>query len=481
VTQVLPTYAAALVVPTVAQEEAALLSSMGAATLPIGSTVPGSIAPASGVFTLAGHGLSNGDLVRFWAIGPGASVPQPLVSLTVYYAVGVTSSTFQVAQTSGGTPISLTPGSGLLYAAKVTNVSLLAGWSPDAPQRQLLSAEAQALQFEMIQRAALAYAASPSQVRQLRTFLTSQGYSAADAATITSAWVDVALEWYQSPRIPASQAVWQVPLVATSTQTIDNTSTIVLQAADGTFFVSSQASAATLNSGNSYKGAVAFQARQPGTSGNVPPGSILTVVQGPPGLAVDLSQAQTLVTPARNAETDEDALTRASGRWGTLAGVLTAAGWQYVLTSPEVGGVTSITRVFVDDANPFGEGSIGIALANGAGAANASEVAAAQAIAARVRIAGTGPVVVGAAAELDVPVTVQLKTDGTNPNAAAQATSKLLQFGPALAGNTLFLDDIVVVCRSIPGVVGDVVISLTADVQRPQGGVIVLQPTVTAT
>lgn len=103
--------------------------------LPLSSLYPIALsANASGgsppnTFTLAGHGLNANDPVRLWSIG--GSVPAPLAQFTTYYVVGgsLTSNTFQVSATSGGSAISLTSvGSGSIYAAKLsaTSVSSLA-------------------------------------------------------------------------------------------------------------------------------------------------------------------------------------------------------------------------------------------------------------------------------------------------------------------------------------------------------------------
>lgn len=352
--------------------------------------------------------------------------------------------------------------------------STLAGWPPGAPQRDLVTAEAGALQWEQVQRLCIAYAASPQRILQLAAVLQAQGYSATDAASVASAWTDVVLEIYQTPRIAATLASWQIPLQSAGPFTVDNTSTITLQAADGTIFQAAQLSPLQANSGNGYTIAPTFAARNPGTSGNVIPGTINRIMSAPVGIQIT-GTGQALLVAARNAESDVDALTRAQARWGTLSGVLTASGWQYVLLT----GVPTLTRVFVDDTNPGGPGSLGIAIANGAGPALPSEVAAALAIVAARTIAGTGPVALAAATQLVVPLAVMLRVIG-NPLAAAQCASALAQLGPALAGNVLYLDDLRVVCKGIAGVVGDVGLSLTADVARPPGGVIVLSPTVTA-
>ena len=249
----------------------------------------------------------------------------------------------------------------------------------------------------------------------------------------------------------------------------------MLQASDGTIFQAAQGAALTGNVGNSYKIAPTFRAQNPGTSGNVIPGTILSIMQAPAGISLDLTGTQALVAPARNQESDVDALTRAQGRWGTLSGVLTKAGWAYVIQT----GVPTITRVFVDDTR--GDGSLTIALADAAGAANASEVAAAQAIIAGLQIAGAGPVTGAAATQLTIALSATIKTNGTNPLAAAQAASALAALGPAIAGNWLYVDAVIVALMGVSGVINVPLLSLTADVARPASGVIVLSPTITAT
>jgi len=62
---------------------------------------------ASDLMTLDGHGLADDDALLFRAEG-GGSLPAELVAGTTYYAIVVTSSTFQVSATAGGAAIDLT-------------------------------------------------------------------------------------------------------------------------------------------------------------------------------------------------------------------------------------------------------------------------------------------------------------------------------------------------------------------------------------
>jgi len=353
-----------------------------------------------------------------------------------------------------------------LLADCVDQGCTVAGWSDSAPQRAMVEGNATALAFEAGMRVQLAKAST------LR-----------GCAELDDTWVDQGLTWYQVARIAATQAVWEVPLLiaqASAPVTIGPTSRILLQVADGTIFECSQGSAVTLNAASNYRGRVAFTARLVGTTGNQVPGAMAQarVIAGPAGLSVDSEATAALTTAARDAETNETAIARAEGRWGTLSGVLTAGGWRYVLCTPEAGGQATITRVFVDDTNPNGPGTTAIYLANAAGPASADEVAAAQTQASGLTIAGTGGTTVAACVAETVELVVDLLVVG-NPLASAQAVTALVQLAGAVTGDILYLDAITATLMAIPGVRNVPTMSVEEDIVRPRNGVIVLSPTVT--
>ena len=57
---------------------------------------------------IAGHGLLNGDAVRFTLGAAGNTLPTPLVEGTWYYVIGAAPDTFQVSMVTGGAAIVLT-------------------------------------------------------------------------------------------------------------------------------------------------------------------------------------------------------------------------------------------------------------------------------------------------------------------------------------------------------------------------------------
>lgn len=81
------------------------------------------------LFTATAHGMANGTKVAFKA-DPGQTLPAGITANTVYFVVGQTANTFQVAATSGGAAVTLTAdGSGLFIKVK----SLTAGDSFQLP------------------------------------------------------------------------------------------------------------------------------------------------------------------------------------------------------------------------------------------------------------------------------------------------------------------------------------------------------------
>lgn len=59
-------------------------------------------------FTVANHGLLNGDTVRFALGAVGNALPSPLVEGTWYYVVNATQDAFQVSETQGGAVFDIT-------------------------------------------------------------------------------------------------------------------------------------------------------------------------------------------------------------------------------------------------------------------------------------------------------------------------------------------------------------------------------------
>lgn len=340
------------------------------------------------------------------------------------------------------------------------------GWDDVAPQRLLVVQNARA-------RAA---------AEQLRAAAVKGGYLRR-SLEVGDSWVDEALRWYGTARIAATKAVhtWRLTCApGAGPYTITGGSReLVAQADDATLFESTNPQTVNISSGGSAL--CQFTARTAGTSGNQLAGAVTRLIVGKPGLTVSnaVGTGSTLDVVARNAETNEQAIARAEGRWGTLSAVLTQGGWRYVLLTPEVGGIATLTRLWIDDANPDGPGSIRIYIANAAGPPTAGELAAAQAQAARFAIAGAGSVLVLGATAKAVSFSAELKTDGTNSLAAAQGASAVQSYVAALEGNRLYYFAIAEALMSPAGVTTINALSLAGDVDKLASEVFVVTPTVT--
>jgi hypothetical protein len=304
-----------------------------------------------------------------------------------------------------------------LFARLADNGSTINGWPGSAPQRAIVEGNAAAMAYETEVRAAIAALASPE-----------------TAILAGDDWVDAVMRWFDlsngyggKGRIPATKAVWDVPLLVASAAaplTIDNTSKIQLMANGGQIYECSQGAAVTMDAANSYKRTVRFTARLVGTAaGNVAPGQIVKVISGPAGLSVDDSGTQVLVTAARDQETSTAFIARGLGRWATLGAGWTRASFDYLipLYAP------TLTRWKVNTANPFGPGTIGVVLANAAGAATGPEVAAVTAGlgAPETMTLGTGGLFVSSASATTAVVSGTISGDGSNPNLLANAKAAL--------------------------------------------------------
>lgn len=180
---------------------------------------------------------------------------------------------------------------------------------------------------------------------------------------------------------------------------------------------------------------IEFRAVTVGTTGNIVPGEIAKLMQGLPG--VDISNAPgSLLIAAIDDETNVQLVARAQSRWGTLGRGGHDDAIRYLIATA----VPSITRIGIDNANPFGPGTVGIWLANASGPATSQELLDAEA--AVKRPLGSGVFSYLAALAVNVPVQAVLTTDGTNPLASVQTAANLQKLatnfpGGGVLGGTL--------------------------------------------
>jgi hypothetical protein len=58
-------------------------------------------------FTIGGHGIANGELIRF-AAGAAGTLPSPIVEGEWYYVINAATNSFQISTAIGGSPFGLT-------------------------------------------------------------------------------------------------------------------------------------------------------------------------------------------------------------------------------------------------------------------------------------------------------------------------------------------------------------------------------------
>lgn len=337
----------------------------------------------------------------------------------------------------------------LLLGLLVATGSNVSGWSDGAPQRAFLEGEAIALSVETDLRAALA--------------------ASNDVALCIAAgdsWVDAKMSWFDlsngsggKGRIPASYAVWEIPLQITAalgTLTINAATAIQLQATNGTVFACTQAGTVTINAASSFKGTATFTARTAGaTAGNVSGVTINKVILGPAGLSVDLGGTFTETSVARNQEGSVDFIARGLAKWAQAGAGWTTPAWDYYIPLYGNNGTTlNVTRWAVDETNPDGPGTVHTYLANSTGPATDAEVAAVNAGLNGLNVKPVGAVDNNVSKATDHPliINITITTDGsngaveTNCESAINALIAAFPLGPA----TLEVDLVSAVARGAP-------------------------------
>jgi hypothetical protein len=268
----------------------------------------------------------------------------------------------------------------------------------------------------------------------IRVQLAQAGYLAT-APLAGEDFFDQALTWYDldngfggKGRIPATYAVWSLPIVCDATNgpytLAANSKALIAQALDGTLYESTNESAVTLaTSSTTY---VRFTATTIGTAGNQTAGNIGHLVVAEPGLTISSIATHAQAVFARDKETTTEATRRALGKWATLGAGWTRDAFDYLipLFAPEV------TRWIVLDDNPNGPGTIEVVMANANGPSSPAENAAVLAglgSAAKMTL-GTGGLSVISATPKIIPVAATIYGDGTNPDLLTDCIANLEAF-----------------------------------------------------
>jgi len=292
-------------------------------------------------------------------------------------------------------------------AALAAEGVIVTGFSPTSAPRGLISLDARARAAEQAIRAEVVQAG----------FLVN--VEARDPE-----WIDRMLEgFFQTTRLRATYA--EHVFVLTNQSTTGGPYVIApgqLEAStvDGVKF--RNITGGTLNAGIGQTIVLEFRAVVAGLSGNIAPGEIFALTTGAiPGVDI-ANEVDSITKAARDDETNRQYTDRAIARWGTLAAGGHPLAVEYIILSS----VDTITKVGIQDDNPFGPGTVGVYLANAAGpATNHERVAAEGSFSPKEPLGSRGLWSYLAATAATVNVTATLTSDGTNPNLAADATTAL--------------------------------------------------------
>jgi hypothetical protein len=285
---------------------------------------------------------------------------------------------------------------------------IITGFSPTSAERGLVALDARALAYEQAIRAEVAKSVllvAPNSRDQ--------------------AWVDRKVEgFFKVSRLLETYAIHIFTLTnqaATGGPYVIKPRQLRASSVGGIEFINT--TGGTLEAGVGKTLPLQFEAVTPGIVGNIGPGDIFAI-NGGALPAVDISNAPgSLITAARDRETNLEYVTRAYGRWGTLA----AGGHPSAVEFRILSGVETITKLGVRDDNPNGPGTVDVYLANASGPATTQECTLAAAVFGPYEPLGSRGLwryLPATARTLTVEATFEL--DGTNPDAIANAELNLL-------------------------------------------------------
>lgn len=230
---------------------------------------------------------------------------------------------------------------------------------------------------------------------------------------------------------------------------------------------------------------VKMKAQLPGVSGNIATSSTLKLVTAYPGLSITnpavSGQSTWITTRGKERESQASYARRIRARWADLGPATVAERFallvRYAFTS--AGLDNPITRIYVDDTNPLGPGSVKIYLATDSGPASAAEVARVQAYIAPRWAVGAGEFLAAAAATYAIAVTGTIKGPSNEDTALDQADVALadLEVLYPIGGATVYLEQIrSALLVGVTGAVNVVLSAPSADTLIPAGSIVSFTP-----
>ncbi len=325
-----------------------------------------------------------------------------------------------------------------------------------------------------------------SEGESARVALTNSGYiQGAEAMTgALVGYLDLLGEdFFQLPRDPATFTVGPMMVAAQSSasgSTISTGDFVIAYGSGSVQVLFTNTEGFTPNPGGDAV-EVEMTAQVSGVSGNIATGATLKLITAYPGLSVTnpaVSGTATWITSrGRDRESQKSYATRIRARWADLGPQTTSERFatlvRYAFTSLDL--TNPITRLYVDDTNPLGPGSVALYLATDSGPASADEIEIVDDYVTPRWAAGAGPIAFYAAGTLSLTVSGQIKgpTNETTALEQAQAALDALAALYPIGGTTVYLEQIrTALMNTVTGSLNVTLSTPATDTAIPAGSIV---------
>jgi hypothetical protein len=187
---------------------------------------------------------------------------------------------------------------------------------------------------------------------------------------------------------------------------------------------------------------VDFKAESPGAKYGALLAQTIALITPVPGVSVafeDAGSGSPIVTAGTDPEKDAVLQARCSARWDTIGVQKTSVAYASLCQSA---GVTSVTRLYVDDVNPRGPGTVDVWLASATGALGAGDLATINTYLQARKSPSTNLQVSNASQVLiDITATISCEAGASVVAEATEALTTLINNVPI--GGTLYRDEII--------------------------------------
>lgn len=231
---------------------------------------------------------------------------------------------------------------------------------------------------------------------------------------------------------------------------------------------------------------VQFKAETPGADSNVAINTITKLQTPITGVTVNNpaigATGSSLIVGGANEEGDSSLRTRCRNKWNALGAGGNKPAYAYWIPQSfiEAGESATVTRWYIDDANPFGPGSIGVWLANDSGPATAGEISTVNAYLQLRKALGSGELRTQAASTVAQTITCTVYHDGTNGSVASDVSSALLNLGAAHGvGEIFYRASITAALMAVSGVINVTITAPASDLSLSSNEVIQVTPDAT--